>query len=134
MSSCTAIPKENFIYFPRELNQIEVGIPASLVDLNWQQCVTPTEMKSGQPDTAISLQQNYAISPPTGIQLSLTISLPIKQFQEERLAAGDRWHTLYRNRDNILEMVQFWIDNRLLSDLFKYHIFQLYFLYRSSGR
>ncbi len=78
MSYCTAIPKESFIYFPRGLNQIEVGIPASLVDLNWQQCVTPTEMKSGQPDTA-SLQQKYAISPPTGIQLSLRL-----QFSKQR--------------------------------------------------
>lgn len=145
MSYCTSTAKESWLSFPLELNQIEDGISSvsdALVELNLKEGVTVIQKKpaiansirSGQPDTAISLPQNFAISTPTAIQLSLTISLPIKQYQEEGLAVGDRWRTLCRNQDTILEMVQFWIDNRLLSDLFKYRIFQLYFLYRSSGR
>jgi hypothetical protein len=83
-----------------------------------------SEMMPGQGHEGVTFCQNahpYAYS-----AVHVAISVPTSQEQIERIAAREGWRAVRCNRDGIFDVIEFWVENRLMLELLPPAIAPLY--------
>ncbi|MBD2102257.1 hypothetical protein [Leptolyngbya sp. FACHB-261] len=84
-----------------------------------------TEMKPGQvEDEQATFTQNLLPSSFTATHVAL--SVPASREQIEQIAEREGWRALYCSREGFFEVVELWIENRLLIELLPPSIAPLY--------
>jgi hypothetical protein len=65
----------------------------------------------GQAGFQVDLQTSYYLP------FHAAISVPTNLEEIERIASRERWHVLPCNRDGLFDVVEFWLENRLMLEL-----------------
>ena len=74
-----------------------------------------TEMVPGSGDEEGIFANNPSTSPFTATHVA--ISVPVSKEEIEEVAAREGWRTLHCSRNGLFEVVEFWIENRILLEL-----------------
>lgn len=82
-----------------------------------------SELVPGRTDLP-DLQANHAPTPFTATHAA--VSVPLDQQQIERIAVREGWQTLLGNRGPFFQVVEFWVENRVLLELLTPEMTQQY--------
>ena len=74
-----------------------------------------TELRPSYSDEGVTFTHNPSANPFSATHCA--ISVPVEQAQIEAIAAREGWKAVRCNRDNMFEVIEFWVENRLLVEL-----------------
>lgn len=76
---------------------------------------TETELMPGFGAEQVTFSSNAFASPFTATHLAL--SVPLSQEQIEHIAAREGWRAVRCNRDGFFDVIEFWVENKLMVEL-----------------
>ena len=76
---------------------------------------TETELMPGFGREQAIFSSNAFASPFTATHVAL--SVPASEEQIERIAAREDWHLVHCNRDGLFDVLEFWVENKMMLEL-----------------